>query len=87
MRAPFHEVVRPDMARVLRPQPDGEQIVLERNPFIERVLPGFILRTHGDAEMDEYRRPFPAPADRRPMLASPRQLPVGVDPALVVDPT
>ena len=53
--------------------PAGEQMVLEKNLFVEAVLPGSILRTLSDAEMDEYRRPFSEPGEsRRPTLTWPR---------------
>jgi haloalkane dehalogenase len=65
--------------------PAGEAMVLERNLFVERVLPGSILRTLTDAEMAEYRRPFAAPGeDRRPTLTWPRQIPIDGEPADVV---
>lgn len=60
----------------------GEQMVLERNLFVERILPGSILRDLSDDEMDEYRRPFRAPGeDRRPTLTWPRELPLDGEPA------
>jgi haloalkane dehalogenase len=37
---------------------EGESLVLERNVFVERVLPGGTKRQLTDAEMAEYRRPF-----------------------------
>ena len=59
----------------------GEELVLERNLFIERVLPGSILRTLDDQEMDEYRRPFARSGeDRRPTLTWPRQIPLDGQP-------
>ena len=36
----------------------GESMVIEKNLFVEAVLPGSILRTLSDEEMSEYRRPF-----------------------------
>lgn len=55
----------------------GEQIVLEKNVFVERIFPASILRDLTATEMDEYRRPFLEPGeDRRPMLAWPRQIPI-----------
>ena len=39
----------------------GEAMILDRNMFIERVLPGSILRKLTEAEMTEYRRPFLKP--------------------------
>ena len=36
----------------------GEEMILDRNMFVERVLPGSVLRKLTEAEMAEYRRPF-----------------------------
>ena len=60
----------------------GEQMVLENNVFVERVLPGSVLRGLTDAEMAVYRRPFlNAGEDRRPTLTWPRQIPIEGEPA------
>jgi haloalkane dehalogenase len=65
--------------------PGGEEMVLQKNVFVERVLPGSILRPLQPAEMDEYRRPFAEPGEgRRPTLTWPRQIPVDGEPADVV---
>ncbi len=65
--------------------PKGEELILERNLFVEAVLPSAVLRTLSDEEMAEYRRPFLAPGeDRRPTLTWPRQLPIDGEPADVV---
>jgi haloalkane dehalogenase len=62
----------------------GETMVLEKNVFVDRVLPGSVLRGLTDAEMDVYRRPFKtAGEDRRPTLAWPRQIPLDGEPANV----
>ncbi|MEW9699518.1 haloalkane dehalogenase [Paenibacillus sp. SI8] len=56
--------------------PEGEQMVLEQNSFIEFNLPVGILRKLTDEEMAQYRRPFLEPGEsRRPMLSWVRQLP------------
>lgn len=61
---------------------EGESMVLEKNLFVERVLPGSIIRELSVAEMDEYRRPFLDPGeDRRPTLSWPRQIPIDGEPA------
>jgi haloalkane dehalogenase len=62
----------------------GEAMILDRNLFVERVLPGSVLRKLSEAEMAEYRRPFPGRADRWPTLTWPRQIPIGGEPAEVV---
>ena len=65
--------------------PAGEGMVLENNVFVERVLPGSVLRKLTDEEMEVYRRPFLNPGeDRRPTLTWPRQIPIAGEPAEVV---
>lgn len=55
----------------------GEEMVLDKNIFVERVLPGSVLRELTNDEMNEYRRPFLNPGeDRRPTLTWPRQIPI-----------
>ena len=63
----------------------GEDMVLEKNVFVERVLPGSVLRGLTEDEMKVYRRPFlNAGEDRRPTLTWPRQIPIAGEPAEVV---
>jgi haloalkane dehalogenase len=65
--------------------PAGEEMIFDRNLFVERVLPASILRKLDPAEMDEYRRPFDgARADRWPTLSWPRELPIDGEPEDVV---
>ncbi|MDE0478456.1 MAG: haloalkane dehalogenase [Gammaproteobacteria bacterium] len=65
--------------------PAGEDMVLEKNVFVERVLPGSVLRELSEEEMEVYRRPFlQAGEDRRPTLTWPRQIPIAGKPAEVV---
>ena len=60
----------------------GEEMVLEHNFFVEKVLTGSIIRDLADDEMAEYRRPFANPGeDRRPTLTWPRQIPFDGEPA------
>jgi haloalkane dehalogenase len=66
--------------------PAGEAMVLEKNVFVERVLPGSIIRKLGEAEMAVYRKPFAEPGEgRRPTLTWPRQLPIEGEPADVIE--
>ena len=65
--------------------PAGEDMVLEGNVFVERVLPGSIIRKLDEKEMAAYRRPFAEPGEaRRPTLSWPRQIPIAGEPAEVV---
>ena len=64
---------------------NGDVMVLEKNIFVERVLPGSVLRGLTDEEMAVYRRPFAEAGEgRRPTLTWPRQIPLGGEPADVV---
>jgi len=65
--------------------PAGDTMVLEKNIFVERVLPGSVLRDMSEAEMAVYRRPYAEPGEgRRPTLTWPRQIPISGEPADVV---
>lgn len=61
--------------------PAGEEVVLEKNVFVENVLPASILRDLDEEEMAAYRAPFENPGeDRRPTLTWPRQIPLADEP-------
>jgi haloalkane dehalogenase len=78
----------PDNARKIfqaMRSPAGEELVLDKNVFVERILPASILRRLDDAEMEAYRRPWRTPGEaRRPMLTWPREIPIDGEPADVV---
>jgi haloalkane dehalogenase len=63
----------------------GEEMILQKNIFVERVLPGSVIRKMSDEEMAVYLKPFANPGeDRRPTLTWPRQIPIEGQPADVV---
>ena len=59
---------------------DGETMILEKNVFVERILPGSIQRTLSDDEMARYRAPFTTPDTRLPTLQWPREIPLDGEP-------
>ena len=62
--------------------PAGEEIVLTKNVFVERILPSSVLRRLTDEEMAVYRRPYLTPGEsRRPTLTWPREIPIDGEPA------
>lgn len=62
--------------------PAGEEIVLEKNLFVERILPASILRELSREEKAAYRRPYLEPGEsRRPTLTWPREIPIDGEPA------
>lgn len=63
----------------------GEDLILERNYFVEKILPLSVLSPLSDEVMEAYRRPFTNPGeDRRPTLTWPRQIPIDGEPSDVV---
>ena len=65
--------------------PAGEELILTKNVFVERILPGSVLRGLTAEEMDRYREPFRQPGEsRRPTLTWPREIPLDGEPADVV---
>jgi haloalkane dehalogenase len=61
--------------------PAGKELILDRNVFVERILPASVLRPLTPQEMGEYRRPFAAVGDGRlPTLIWPRQIPIAGEP-------
>jgi haloalkane dehalogenase len=78
------EAARP-VFQALR-SPAGDEMILQRNLFVERVLTGSILRKLTEAELDVYRRPYPEAGEgRRPTLTWPREIPLEGEPADVVE--
>jgi haloalkane dehalogenase len=63
----------------------GEKLILEENVFLERVLPGSVVRQLTEDERNAYRAPFPTPASRKPILEFPRQLPIAGEPREIYD--
>ena len=62
--------------------PAGEEIVLQKNVFVERILPASIQRQLTAAEMAVYGAPYREAGEaRRPTLTWPREIPIDGQPA------
>ena len=60
----------------------GEEIILEKNVFVERILPSSVISPMTDETMGEYRRPYLEKGEsRRPTLTWPREIPIDGEPA------
>lgn len=68
-----------DLFRAFRSEA-GEEMIIDKNLFVEAVLPASILRDLTPEEHDEYRRPFAEPKHRRPTLTWPREIPIEGEP-------
>ncbi|MFQ5853646.1 MAG: haloalkane dehalogenase [Candidatus Binatia bacterium] len=79
----------PEAARALFQairSPSGEEIILQKNVFVERILPSSVLRGLTEEELAVYRRPYLEPGEsRRPTLTWPRELPLEGEPSDVVE--
>ena len=66
--------------------PAGEEMVLEKNVFVERILPASVMRGLTEEEMNVYRRPYTSGGEsRRPTLTWPREIPLDGEPADVTE--
>jgi haloalkane dehalogenase len=63
----------------------GEEMILDNNMFVERVLFGSIIRQLSENEKAEYRKPFLQRQGRWPTLSWPRQLPIAGEPARIIE--
>ena len=55
--------------------PVGRRLIVERNLFVEKILPGGVKRKPlSPTVMDAYRGPFRQPASRRPVHVLPREI-------------
>lgn len=82
----FHQT---DQARALfqqfRTPGVGERLILNDNVFLERVVPGSVVRQLDVDEMAAYRAPFPTAESRRPIWRFANELPIEGEPADVHD--
>lgn len=67
--------------RKFRTPGEGETLILDGNVFVEKVLPGSILRSLSDDEMAVYRAPFSTRESRLPTWRLPNELPIAGEPA------
>ncbi|XP_072171347.1 coelenterazine h 2-monooxygenase-like [Diadema setosum] len=71
----FPEVAK-NMFQAIRSKA-GEEMILDKNLFVELLLPHSILRELRPEEFDAYKEPYTTPGeDRRPTLTWPREIPI-----------
>jgi haloalkane dehalogenase len=63
----------------------GEEMVLTKNVFVERILPASVLTPIPEEDMAVYKKPFLETGEsRRPTLTWPREIPIDGDPQYMV---
>ena len=75
--------VRPLFQKFRTPEV-GWDLVVNKNVFVEQVLPGAIKRKLTETEMNRYREPFLDPPSRKPVWRWPNEIPVEGEPPDVV---
>lgn len=82
------DMVRPDFREILKVfrTPDvGWDLLVNKNMFVEQILPGGIVRQLTEEEMEHYREPFREPKNRKPVWRWPNELPIEGDPPDVTE--
>ncbi|WP_114285286.1 haloalkane dehalogenase [Candidatus Halocynthiibacter alkanivorans] len=78
--APSYEAMGPqigELFKALRTPGVGEEMVLQGNFFVEKLLPEMgVMRGLTEVEMAAYRAPYPTPESRLPTLQWPREVPI-----------
>jgi len=59
----------------------GWDMIVNQNVFVEKILPGMVMRGLTDKEMDVYREPFLVPETRKPVWRWPNEIPIEGEPA------
>ena len=70
-----------DLFKSFRTKDVGEDLLIKKNVFVENVLPGSVVRTLTEEEMDRYREPYLEEASRKPVWRWPNEIPIDGEPA------
>ncbi len=66
--------------KVMRDPKTGPKMLMDENAFIERILPGGVMRDLTEEELDAYRAPFKSRESRKPIWRWPNEVPIGGEP-------
>ena len=73
------------MFQAFRTPEVGWDMIVNKNFFVEQVLPGGIVRKLTEEEMNRYRAPYREPASRKPLWRWPNEIPIEGEPADMVE--
>ncbi len=74
-----------DLFQAFRTPETGWDLIVNQNIFVEKILPGGIVRELSEEEMDRYREPFREPNSRKPVWRWPNEIPIEGEPADVAE--
>ena len=86
--AESYDLMPADLAnffRTVRAPVSGRKLLIEDNYFVEKALPGFIVRPLTEKEHDVYRAPFPTEKSRIQVNQWPNEMPIGREPQATHD--
>jgi len=73
------------MFQAFRTPEVGWDLIANQNAFVERVLPGSVVRRLTEVEMNRYREPYPDPSSRTPVWRWPNEIPIEGEPKDVAE--
>lgn len=71
--------------RLFRTPEVGWDMIVKQNFFVEKILPGSVVRPLTEAEMNRYREPFAEVDSRKPLWRWPNEIPIEGEPHEVVE--
>jgi haloalkane dehalogenase len=76
----FPNIVKETFQNIRTPE-IGYDLVVNKNIFVEQLLPGAILRNLAEEEMNNYREPYEMAESRIPVWVWPNEIPIDGNPA------
>lgn len=83
MPVPSYQAMPPQVAQMMkafRTPKVGWDMIVNKNMFIEKILPSMIVRKLSEEEMNNYRRPYTKKSSRKPLWRWPNELVIGGKP-------
>lgn len=68
------------MFKKFRNPEKGDKLIIDKNMFVEKMIPGMVIRKLSEEEMSHYRAPYLQKEHRKPVAQWPREIPINGDP-------
>ena len=74
-----------EIFQAFRTEGVGWDLIVNKNIFVEKILPGGILRELSEEEMNVYRAPYTEPSARKPLWRWPNEIPIEGEPSDIAE--
>jgi haloalkane dehalogenase len=74
-----------DVFKAFRTPEVGWDLIVKQNIFVEKIIPGAVVRPLTEAEMAHYRAPYEDPANRKALWQWPNEIPIEGKPTDVAE--